>query len=274
MNPLILAPTSVMETPPLDFLRIAGEVGYDGVGLRLYRSPRLPYHPVLGDAPLIRDMKRTIAEYGLRVVDIFTFYLQPETNVDDFRPALELGAEFGASHAVVQGDDADWPRLRDRFEQICVSAGDLGLTIILEFMPARALATLELAIRLLGETEQRNTAILIDPLHLARSGGTPEDVRRADAKLFPFAQFCDGMLKPGEPDLSLLGQAAMDTGARCLPGEGMLPLRPLLDALPADLPLSIEVLPQPGISVGEARDWASLLLDSTRRYLAESTAGR
>jgi hypothetical protein len=97
-------------------------------------------------------------------------------------------------------------------------------------------------------------------------------VKRADPNLFPFAQFCDGLLRPGEPHLALLGQAAMNTGTRCLPGEGVLPLRALIAALPAGLPLSIEVLPEPGIGLTEATAWAARLLDSTRRYLAEDAA--
>lgn len=268
MNPLILAPTSVLEVPPLDFLQIAGELGYDGVGMRLYASPHLPFHPVIGDAALIRDMKQTIADHSLRVVDIFTFYLQPDTDIEAFRPALELGAELGASHAVVQGDDPDWGRLRDRFDAFCAMAASLNLSAIVEFVPARPLSTLALTLKLLAEVEHRNVAILIDPLHLARSGGTPDDVKAVDPQLFPFAQFCDAILDPDEPNLARLGQK-MSLGNRCPAGQGMLPLRELLSALPADLPLSVEVLPERGISLADARSWAEMLLKTTRHYLSE-----
>jgi sugar phosphate isomerase/epimerase len=265
MNPFIHAPTSMMDVRPLDFLRIAGETGYDGVGLRLYRSAHLPFFPVADDPALIRALKSTIADHGLQVLDIFTFYLEPETDVTDFKPALELGAAFGARFAVVQGNDSDRTRLRDRFAQVCDMAAGLGLGIVIEFVPARRVATLAMALDLIAQVARANAAVLVDPLHLARSGGAPEEVRRADRKLFPYAQFCDGLLDPGEPNPALFGKP-MGLGTRCLPGEGRLPIRELLRALPPDAPLSIEVL-RSGDDLGEARAWAKQLLSSTRSFV-------
>jgi sugar phosphate isomerase/epimerase len=258
----------MMDVQPLDFLRIAGEVGYDGVGLRLYKSPHLPFFPVADDPALIRAMKRTIADHGLQVLDIFTFYLQPETDVADFKPALELGAAFGARFAVVQGNDPDRVRLRDRFAQVCDMAAELDLGIVVEFVPARQVATLAMALDLVAQSARTNAAVLVDPLHLARSGGTPEEVRRADHRLFPYAQFCDGVLDPGEPNPALFGKP-MSLGTRCLPGEGRLPIRELLRALPSDVPLSIEVLSS-GDDLGEARAWATRLLSGTRAFVEGS----
>lgn len=265
MNPLVLAPTSVMDVPPLDFLRIAGEVGYDGVGLRLYRSPHLPFFPVADDPALIRAMKRTIADHGLQVLDIFTFYLLPETDVTDFKPALELGAEFGARFAVVQGNDPDRVRMQERFRQVCDLAAALGLGIVIEFVPARQISTLAMALQLIAQSQRENAGVLVDPLHLSRSGGTAQEVAAAAPGLFPYAQFCDGLLDPGEPNPALFGKP-MSLGTRCVPGEGRLPIRELLRALPADVPLSIEVL-RSGDDLNESRAWANELLSRTRAFV-------
>ena len=86
MNKLILAPTTLPETPPFEYIEAEGAAGYDGVGLRLHRSPGLPFHPVAGNAPLIRDIKRVLAGTGLPVFDIFSSYLEPDTRLDDFTP--------------------------------------------------------------------------------------------------------------------------------------------------------------------------------------------
>lgn len=262
MNPFILPPTSVMDVRPLDFVRIAGEVGYDGVGLRLYKSPHLPFFPVADDPALVRAMKQTIAYYGLQVLDIFTFYLLPETNVAAFRPALELGAEFGARFAVIQGNDPDRSRLRERFAQACDMAAELDLSIVVEFVPARQIATLGMALDLVTQAARANAGVLVDPLHLARSGGTPDEVRCVEREILPYAQFCDGVLDPGEPNPALLGKP-MSLGTRCVPGEGRLPIRELLRALPPDVPLSIEVLSS-GDDLGQAKAWATRLLSRTR----------
>jgi sugar phosphate isomerase/epimerase len=258
MNQLYLAPTTFPDTPPLDFLALAAAAGYDGVGIRLYRSPNLPFHPVVGDAALGRAVERSLADGGLAVLDIFTFYLQPPTDVRDFTPALELGAKLGAKYAVVQGDDPEWSRLRDNFAAFCDDAARLGLGVAVEFMPARPLATLAGALRLVREAARPNVSILVDPLHLARSGGTPADLAGIDPALFPYAQLSDGIAATAE---------------RRMPGAGELPLRALLDALPAGLPLSVEV---PDARRGDIPrlEWAKTAAATTRNLLAMGSTAR
>ena len=70
MNKLFLAPTTLVDAAPLDFLAAAAGAGYDGVGVRLYRSPNLPFHPVVGNAGLIRQIERALADAGLAPADV------------------------------------------------------------------------------------------------------------------------------------------------------------------------------------------------------------
>jgi sugar phosphate isomerase/epimerase len=254
-----------MEARPLDLIEAAGEAGYDGLGLRLYPSPALPYHPVVGDAPLVRQMKRALADASLKVLDIYTFYLQPATRLDDFTPALALGAELGAGYALVQGADPSWPRLLENFAGFCERARCFGLTASLEFVPQRDLATLAQALQLIDESGQPNAAICVDPLHLARGAGAPHDLRNLDLRLLPYIQFSDGMLAEGEPDLAVARRIGV--GERRLPGRGMLPLADLLDVAPDDLLLSIEVPRPAGASMTDAA-WARTVIEETRQFIA------
>jgi sugar phosphate isomerase/epimerase len=264
LHPLFLAPTTLMDASPLDLIGAARDAGYDGLGLRLHPSPKLPYHPVVGDAPLIRQMKHVLSDATLQVLDIYTFYLEPTTGLDDFMPALALGAEFGASYVLVQGADPDWSRLVDNFAGFCERARRFGLTPSLEFVPQRDLATLAQALRLIAESGQPNAAICVDPLHLARGGGTPADLRHLDPRLLPYIQFSDGALAAGEPDLELAKRIGL--GERRLPGQGMLPLADLLEVVPDDLPLSIEVPRPAGATMTDAA-WARTVIDETRRFI-------
>jgi sugar phosphate isomerase/epimerase len=252
LNQLVLAPTTVPNAAPLDYLDAAIAAGWDAVGLRLHRSPNLPYHPVLGDAQLIREMQSRLADARMPVHDIFTFYLQAANDFEAFARSLELGAAFGARYALVQGDDPDWTRLADTYARFCDLAASFGITVVIEFNPARPLATLQQASRTIAAAGRTNAAICVDPLHLARSGSVPSDLHGIDAGLLPYVQFSDGKLNPLE---------------RLLPGEGSLPLREFLAALPAGTPLSVEV-PIPHRSHATTADWVNLVLDRTRTYLA------
>jgi len=267
MNPLFLAPTTLIHAPPLTFIDAASHAGYEGVGLRLNRSPGLPYYPVLGNINLVRDIKRELANSQLKVLDVLAFYLQPDSKIEQFLPALDLSAELGAQYVLVQGDDFKWSRLCESFGLFCDIAKSFKLGVAVEFVPSRPLSTLGLAIKLLSEVKQQNAVICIDPLHLMRSGGQPIDLIGLETKLFPYAQISDGYIAPGEPDLTLLGR--MPLGKRCLPGHGNLPLREILATLPFNIPLSVEVLQpdQGAYSKLSAREWASLTLNASRDFL-------
>ena len=215
LNTIIIAPTTLQDTAQLEYIDATIAAGYDGIGLRVHRSPGLPFHPVVGDAALIREMRQRLD--GFAVFDLYSFYLQPDTDVASFAPAMELGASFGAKYATVMGADEDWSRQRDNFVKTCDLAQQFGLTCSLEFAVIRPLATLPQTVRLIEEA-QRHAVICIDPLHLARSGGSPADVKALDTKYFPYAQISDGILDPGEPNPALFGKLGL--GTRAMPGEG------------------------------------------------------
>jgi sugar phosphate isomerase/epimerase len=198
------------------------------------------------------------------VLDVYTFYLAPATRLDEFMPALALGAELGAGYALVQGADPSWSRLLDNFSGFCERARQLGLTASLEFVPQRDLATLAQALRLINESRQPNAVICVDPLHLARGGGAPDDLRNLDLRLLPYVQFSDGMLAEGEPDLAVAKRIGV--GERRLPAQGMLPLADLLDVMPDNLPLSLEVPRPAGTSMTDAA-WARTVIEETRRFI-------
>lgn len=264
LNRIIIAPTSLQDTAPIEYIEATIAAGYDGIGLRVHRSPGLPFFPVAGNAALVAGMKQRIADAGLEVFDLYSFYLQPHTDVASFEQSLELGASFGARYATVMGSDPEWSRQRDNFIRLCDLAAQFGLTCSIEFAVIRPLATLPQTVQLITESK-RNAVICMDPLHLARSGGTPADVKALDPKFFPYAQISDGNLAPGEPNPAMFGK--LDFGMRALPGEGTLPLRELLAALPRDIPLSVELPISLAADGTSAHQWAKITADRTRAYL-------
>lgn len=247
---LALAPTTLPESAPIEYVEAAAAAGYDGVGLRLCRSPLFPFFPVAGDSALIREIKRRLAESGLMVL----------TDFDGFRAPLEVGAELGARYALVLGDDPEWTRLRDSFDRFCGMAAPFGISAAIEFAAQRPLSSLTQALRLMAEVRRDNAVVCVDPFNLIRSGGRVEMLEGVDPRLFPYAQISDGVVEPGE-------EGWPGVGERRLPGEGTLPLREILAALPAGVPLSVEV-PCPRSTPMPARAWATRVAERTRAFLA------
>jgi sugar phosphate isomerase/epimerase len=105
--------------------------------------------------------------------------------------------------------------------------------------------------RVLNRSGHPAGAILIDALHLQRSGGTPADVSAVAPARLPYVQLCDGPFQPILPD-SAVALTEARTG-RLFPGDGELPLAELLGALPAGASLAVEapVADLAGRTVGE-----------------------
>jgi sugar phosphate isomerase/epimerase len=160
----------------------------------------------------------------------------------DFRTAqidgvLETLAALEARAVALVGWDPDRARLVANFAAICDAARGYGLRVHLEFMPYSAIRTLADALAVLDAAAQPNAAVIVDALHLARSGGDPDDVRGVDPRRIASVQLCDAPLAP--PSDGDLRRESVTT--RRLPGEGELPLRALLDALPADVVVEAEI---------------------------------
>jgi sugar phosphate isomerase/epimerase len=67
-----------------------------------------------------------------------------------------------------------------------------GLGMAIEFMPSRPMRSLIDALLVLAKVDHPNAKLLIDTLHLERSGGTPEDVGRVDhPATLAYVQVCD-----------------------------------------------------------------------------------
>ena len=199
------------------------------------------------------------------------FISNRRTDVECFKPALDLAAEFGAKFAVTMGADPDWSRTRANFARICDLAAARDLVCALEPAVIRPLASLPQALKLIAEADRPNVAICVDPLNFVRAGDTAADLGRVDPKLMPYAQITDGLILPGEPNPAMLGR--MPPNQRRLMGEGVVPVADILDALPVGLPLSIEIPPPENSTVGEP-EWAAVVLRNVRAYLDRYYAGK
>ncbi|HEU0168642.1 MAG TPA: sugar phosphate isomerase/epimerase [Chloroflexota bacterium] len=266
---IYFASSSLTQLRPLEFIQTCATAGFEGLGLRVHPSPAystIPYFPMLGDAPQIRDVKRALADGGFKLLEAQSFYMMPDTDVAAMGPYLELSAELGHTCTLVQGDDPDWNRMRDNFARYCQACAKVGLTASVEFMPARTLSTIQLAVKLIEEAGQPNANIMVDPLHWARGCGQLSDFDRVDPKLLGVLQISDGFLPDGEPNPELVGKPMPPGSRRALPGEGALPLKELVRALPPDIPVSIEVQAPRNPPV-EPVAWAKRALATTRDFL-------
>jgi sugar phosphate isomerase/epimerase len=237
--PLGLAHFTALEVPPLDLLRLAAAVGYAFVGLRLHPAfPGSPFYEIRPGSDAMREMRRRIEGDGIGVYDIEFVTIAADFLPAGLTPVLASAAELGARRVSVCGDDPDRSRLIANFAALCDLAAGFGMGVDLECMAWRSVASLPDARRVVDAAGRSNGGVLVDALHLSRTGGAPADLRDVPAALLRNVQLCDAPLARPATEEAIIQEAR---SARLPPGEGELPLRDLLAELPEDVCLSVEV---------------------------------
>ena len=234
-----LAALTVLELAPPDIVSCASQAGYDFVGLRLLPATEAETrYPIVGDTPMVRETAKRLADTGLHVLDIELFRLTPDTDVRDYRAALETGARLGAREALVAGNDPDPLRLVDRFGAFCALAAEVGMGAGLEPMPWTDVRDFVQGARIVEEVDRDNAGLVIDPIHFDRAGSHPDQIALVPTRRLRYMQLCDAPAERPADIETVIHQARAE---RLMPGDGGLDLRGILRAVPADIPVSVEV---------------------------------
>ena len=237
MRPLSLDHLTVIDASPLELIEAAAAGGFQHVGLRIVQPlAAQPVVDVIGSAALRRDLKATAAGTGVSIRLIESIWLGPETDPTMLEPALATGAELGARFVLVAGNDPERTRLTDNLDRLSGLAQDHGLEIAFEFMPFTQVRRYEDALAVKREVGRNNLRLLVDALHLSRSGRDLRKLESFDASVVSYVHLCDARGPVPSPD-RLRDEARLD---RYDLGEGELPLDDFLAAMPADACLGVE----------------------------------
>ncbi|AZN70472.1 sugar phosphate isomerase/epimerase [Georhizobium profundi] len=238
-----LAHLSAIDLPPVSLIDLAVETGCDSVALRLYQAaPGTPVYPYAPGTAETDHLNAHAKASGVRISEVELLPLTSEIDIRALKPLLEVAAELGANGIIVTGDIEDPILMQERFTRLCDMAGLYGLKVHLEFMRWRPIGTLEDALLLLSRANCDNAHVLIDILHLIRSGGLASDVARIPYRWLDIVQVCDAAKE-------LRGDIIAEArGGRLGLGEGALPIRELLEALPVECSFSLEIPTQGDVS--------------------------
>lgn len=230
---------TLFELTPPQLLDVAAASGFSHVGLRL--NPAAPpgerQHPMLGDSPMRRETLARLRDTGVAVFDFGVFRLKQGVNLAAFEPVLESAAVLGAREAVVNGDEPDQQRLADLLHRLCEIGRRYGVRMNLEPTPWTGIPTLGAAVAVIQACGDPDARLMVDTIHVDRSGGTLADLAALPRALIDYIQVCDAA-GPRPADFETMIHQARNE--RAYPGEGDLDLVGMLSALPQDVPLSLE----------------------------------
>jgi sugar phosphate isomerase/epimerase len=158
---------------------------------------------------------------------------------------LDAAEELGARHIKIGdlgNDCADIPKMTEEFAVLCRQAEERGTNVLFEMLPAplsRA-PSLDSVLAICRGAGAKNGGIMLDNLHLQRTGTPPQDIVRKIPRGLPLGvEINDGMLAtPVNFVDSVINK-------RLLPGDGEFDIAAFLDAIWTqgyEGPIGVEVL--------------------------------
>jgi sugar phosphate isomerase/epimerase len=248
-RPVGVGHLTVLDAAPPHLVRLAAQAGFQAVGLRAATaSPAEEPWPLSVGSPMLAEVLKRLDDMGLRCNDVEIIRLAPDTRAADYRGLFETGAALGARFVNVIAFDPDLSRSADTFAALAAEAVPYGLRPCMEGMAYSSVNSLADAVKVLSGT---GGGLIIDPMHLQRCGDKPDALRRLDPALLGYLQLCDGPRElpaklprparlPRNQSADVSDAQLEARAARMLPGEGEMPLAEIIDAVPKDLPTTVE----------------------------------
>ncbi|HEY6869784.1 MAG TPA: sugar phosphate isomerase/epimerase [Novosphingobium sp.] len=231
---LCLEPLALLDVSALDVVDLAAAAGFGAMSLWVHSPTPHFVAPCLIEPGQAGAMARRLADAGLRVCNLEVFRVGPGVDIGSYEASLALGAELGAATttAIAKDGSDETAEALARFTRM---AARHGVRVNVEFLSYRGPCSLTQAMALVDKVGDAGTGILVDILHLVRSGGSISEVSALAPGIIGHVQLCDG---PTEvPQAGLEHESAFD---RMLPGTGSFPLAPFIAALP-DMALGLEI---------------------------------
>ena len=253
------------EISPADMVRVASDAGYNSVGLWI--APGDNWHRKTAG-----EVAAALHETGLVAIDVEVIWLQPGGKPDPLHhQIIALGGEVGAKNCLIVSSEPDLEVTKHLYEDLCIHAERAGMRACLEYMAITEVKTLDDAFDVVDAVDHPAGGILVDLFHHERVGHEPAKIREIPKRWLSYAQLCDMPERGVITDADAYFVDAID--GRLAPGEGSIPVAAMTRALPADLPISLEIrsleyrerYPDP---VERAR----VILERTRAFFADMYA--
>lgn len=236
-----------MGMPPVELVKLVAANGCTGISgalgpmpFAMFGYPDYAPYPAWSlehDPALRREMKAAMADTGVKIELGEGFRVGADRDVAGYAHGLDLMAELGAVRINAVSMDPSLARTYDQLAQLADMVIERGMIFTIEFAPMNTIDNLQSALDAIAHVGKGRARLLIDAMHTFRSGGTVADIAALDPEVIGYAQLCDAPMVA--PDGLPYFQEA--TLGRMIPGTGEFPLADWIAALPADLPIGIEV---------------------------------
>ena len=265
---------SVFTLSPLQLVDIAADLGCRYISNVVQGQPLVPLgfapYSLKDDVGLRKDLLAAMAHRGVTISLGDGFLVLPGAEMRKFSTDLDVLAELGVPWINTVSLDPDLNRTFDQFAALTELAAQRGIQTAVEPVPGLTIADLPTALAAREHVGRPDFRLLIDTMHLVRSGYGAADLAALDPEHIGYAQLCDTTLQPRIDDYS--EEAIFE---RMAPGAGELPLHDIISALPTDIVIELEI-PQRSLALAGVSpvDRLRPCVEAARLLLSEADTGR
>ena len=259
---------SAFGLPPVEFVNLAADLGCSCISTGLtglgYNPQGYPAFSLREDTGMRRELTAAMRDRGVAISLGEGCIIRANSDIRAAAADMDIMRELGVERLNTVSMDPDLARTLDQLAMFAQMAAERGMVSTIELCPALTINSLDSAVAAVRHVGRPDFNLLLDTMHLGRSGATAAQIAALDPKLIDYVQLCDAPRRPSEPDY--LKEATFE---RMIPGEGEMPLRDYLAALPSSVTISLEVPLKSQAEAGiEPRIRLRRCVDAARRLLA------
>lgn len=270
MDQLGIGYLSVFVLPPVEFVHVAADLGCTHISMFLRGFPLAPlgYPPfsLKRDHTLRNELRAALRHRGVTITLGDGFLVVPDADIRTSAADLDVMAELAIPRINVVSLDPDRGRTFDQFAALTELAAQRGIRTVVEPVPSLTVGDIPTALAAVRHVGRPDFQLLIDTMHVSRSGSSPADLAAINPEHIGYAQLNDTTRQPRIADY--MEEAMFE---RLPPGDGELPLRDIIRALPTGLVIEIEV-PQRSLALAgvSPTDRLRPCVDAARRVISEA----
>jgi sugar phosphate isomerase/epimerase len=259
---------SVFGLPPVDFVNLAADLGCNCISAGLtgldYNPHGYPSFSLREDTAMRRELTAAMRDRGVAISLGEGCIIRPNSDIRAAAADMDVMQELGVERLNTVSMDPDLARTLDQLAMFAQMAAERGMVSTIELCPALTINNLDSAVAAVRHVGRPDFNLLLDTMHLGRSGATAAQIAAIDPAMIDYVQLCDAPRSPSEPNY--LKEATFE---RMVPGEGEMPLRDYLAALPRSVTISVEVPLRSQAEAGiEPMIRLRRCVDAARRLLA------
>jgi sugar phosphate isomerase/epimerase len=261
---------SVFGLPPVEFVNLAADLGCRCISAGLtglgYNPHGYPAFSLREDPALRAELIAALRDRGVSISLGEGCIIRSNADIRMAADDMDVMKELGVERLNTVSMDPDLARTLDQLAVFAEMAAERGMASTIELCPALTIGNLQSAVAAVRHVGRSDFKLLLDTMHLGRSGATAEQIAALDPAMIGYVQLCDAPRTP--KDSNYLREATFE---RMVPGEGEMPLREYLAAIPADVTVSLEVPMQSQAEAGVGPEVRlRRCVDAAHRLLAEA----